>query len=75
MTNVAILLLTIWLSNGEVTARAVVAPDIAMCEAAKPAIIEQVMKVKGMNVAGESLTISYVDGYCYAAVRGQRASR
>lgn len=74
MGNVVVLLLTIWLSNGDATARAIIAPDLASCEQAKPVIIESTMKAKVMTIAGEKVGVQYVEGTCHESVRGLRAS-
>lgn len=72
MHNIATLLLTIFLSNGDATARAIITPDMEQCEAARPAIIEMVVKGGVMKVAGETITITYVDGFCHEATEGKR---
>lgn len=71
--NIMVMVLTIFVSNGAVTTRALVADaDKAQCDQDASAIIHM-MEGQTISVAGQKLKIEYVDHACVSQTRGQHA--
>jgi hypothetical protein len=66
MVEQAVLLLTLWLSDGSVTARAVLAPSYADCIKDGPRIAASIQG-QSLVVEGRPVRIVKVDGYCHDA--------
>jgi hypothetical protein len=73
MQTIAVLFLTIFMSNGAVTARAIVAPSMEDCEAAKPFIVAQLVQQRVKMIEGENATVKFVDGICHQSTEGSNA--
>jgi hypothetical protein len=71
-TEVAVLVLTMFLSNGMATSRVINAPSLEDCKAAKPAIVAELEK-SIVKMGPEKLTVQYVDGQCIVARKGTKA--
>lgn len=67
MDTVAVLLLTIWLSNGEVTARAIMAPSMEECVADRDKIVMVFSASKAFTTEGRQVKIKHVQGFCHEA--------
>lgn len=66
--QITILLIVAFLSNGQVAAQTVNAPDMETCLAAKGSIAEAISKTKVGDIS-----IKYVDTSCHTAVEGKNA--
>lgn len=70
--SVAVLVVTLFLSNGMMTSRAINAPTLDDCKAAAPYIVQQVEGQK-IQIGDEKVTVDYADAQCIVATKGTHA--
>jgi hypothetical protein len=70
--SVAVLVITMFLSNGMATSRVINAPTLEDCKAAAPAIAADIRK-NTVIVGPEKVKVIYVDAQCIVARQGREA--